>query len=276
MGKRALAISLLLLVVLAMILASCATSSKVTVQPLSNVPQGVDGPHVRDIGANSVRIVFTSGVPVVCNVAYGKDDSYGNLAVMPMAGVVTQHELNLTGLEPETTYHFKTTVTDLSGNLYQSDDRTFTTAKGEVTAKPAGRNVAAASERARVVGVSSNWGGGDLDSSFGGNRAIDGNRGTEWSSNGDGNSAWIEIELSQSFDLTALGFWTRTMGSSAQVSSFSVVTDSGQRLGPFDVPDASAIHYFDVKVKARRLRFEVETSSGGNTGSVEIEAYAVQ
>ncbi|MBI4330976.1 MAG: discoidin domain-containing protein [Chloroflexi bacterium] len=276
MGKRTLSILSILLILLAITLSSCATSNKDTIQSLSNLSQGVDGPHVRDIGATSVSIVFTSGVPVVCNVAYGTDDSYGKLAVMPMAGAVTQHELHLAGLEPDTTYHFKATVTDLAGNVYQSDDKTFTTTKGDMTAKPAGRNVAAASEGARIVGVSSNWGGGNLDSSFGGNKAIDGNSSTEWSSNGEGDGAWIEIELSQSFDLAAIGFRTRTMGSSAQISSFSVVVDGSQRLGPFAVPDASTTHYFPVDVRARRLRFEVESSSGGNTGAVEIEAYSAQ
>ena len=109
-----------------------------------------------------------------------------------------------------------------------------------------------------------------------GNEAIDGNASSEWSSNGDGKEAWIETELSQSFDLTALGFWTRTMGNSAQIFRFSVVVDGGQRLGPFDVPDAATIYSFDVQVRAKRLRFEVESSSGGNTGDVEIEAYMLQ
>lgn len=274
--KRLFVSTALVGLLMSVLASSCASVQEVAVKTLNEIPKGVDGPHVRDIGSNSVRIVFTSGVPVVCNVAFGKDESYGNLAVMPMAGATTQHELNLTGLEPETTYHFKATVTDLAGNVYRSDDLTFITAAGDEQAKPAGVNVAAASEGARIVAVSSNWGGGDLDSAFGGNKAIDGNVSTDWSSNGDGDGAWIEIELSQSFNLTALGFRTRTMGSSAQISSFSVVVDGGQRLGPFDVPDAATVHYFEIKVRAKQLRFEVESSSGGNTGAIEIEAYAAQ
>ncbi|MBI2857339.1 MAG: fibronectin type III domain-containing protein, partial [Chloroflexi bacterium] len=135
-------------------ISSCATGNKVTIQPLSSVPKGIDGPHVKDIGPHSARIVFTSGVHVVCNVAYGADDRYGKLAVMAMAGPTTDHELQLLGLEPNTTYHFRATVTDLAGNVYRSDDNTFTTTMGDLTAKPAGRNVAAASEGARIVGVS--------------------------------------------------------------------------------------------------------------------------
>jgi len=44
------------------------------------------------------------------------------------------------------------------------------------------------------------------------------------------------------------------------------------RLGPFTVPNAAGIHYFPVDIRAKRLRFNVVKSTGGNTGAVEIEA----
>ncbi|MBI2850543.1 MAG: discoidin domain-containing protein [Chloroflexi bacterium] len=262
------------LVVVSLLLSACTTDNKASVQPLKNIPGGVDGPHVQEASANSATIVFTSGVPVVCNVAYGNDKNYGKLAVIPMAGAVTQHELLLTGLEPNATYHYRAKVTDHAGNIYQSDDLTFRTSETVEKAKPTGRNVAAAVSGARISGVSSNWGGGDLASSFGGNKAIDGGSHTAWSSNGDGNDAWIEIELSQRYEINAIGFWTRTMGNSAQISSFKVITDGGQTFGPFELPDALTMYYFDIQAKAQRLRFEVEQSSGGNTGTVEIEVYS--
>ncbi|MBI4295589.1 MAG: hypothetical protein HY667_00580, partial [Chloroflexi bacterium] len=49
----------------------------------------------------------------------------------------------------------------------------------------------------------------------------------------------------------------------------------GQALGPFDLPDASTIYYFQVPVRAKSLKFEVERSSGGNTGAIEIEVYSL-
>ena len=64
------------------------------------------------------------------------------------------------------------------------------------------------------------------------------------------------------------------MGSSAQVSSFKVITDDSIQLGPFELQDAATMYYFDVNVKAQRLRLKVVGNSGGNTGAVEIEAYA--
>ena len=71
----------------------------------------------------------------------------------------------------------------------------------------------------------------------------------------------------------ALGFWTRTMGTSAQVRRFQVVSDQGVVKGPFELSDAASVGYFETELTAKRLRFEVIESSGGNTGAVEIEVY---
>ncbi len=143
---------------------------------------------------------------------------------------------------------------------------------GAAARRPGGRNVASIKSGARVIGVSSNHGGESNSSQYGANNALDGDGTTEWSSNSDGNKAWIEIDLAKPFDITAIGLWTRTMGSSAQIVQFEVVADGRTRLGPFTLPDAAGTHYFPVKVTARRLRFNVLKSSGGNTGAVEIEA----
>jgi hypothetical protein len=264
-----------LLILLFLVTLSCSTVEQKEIQSLEDIPGGIEGPQPQDIGPHSARIIFKANIPVVCNVAFGTDTSYGRLAVMAMTGPLTDHDVQLLGLEPSSTYHFKVTVTDVASNIYQSEDLTFTTIKDDGEAQPEGRNVAAAPENAEIIGVSSNWGGGGLDSSFGGNSAIDGNPTTEWSSNNDGDEAWIEIEFDQRYDLNVIGFWTRTMGNSGQISSFNVITGDGQELGIFDLPDASTIYYFEVQVQAKKLRFEVINSSGGNTGAVEIEAYSI-
>jgi hypothetical protein len=273
-SRRYICLLLLPLLVLAMVAVSCGTGEQLGIRPLDDLPGGFDGPHVRNVGPHSASIVFTSQVPIVCNVAYGTDTSYGRLSLMAMTGPLTDHDVQLLGLEPSTTYHFRVTVTDQKANVYGSDDSTFTTSEGDGNDQPSGRNVAAPAAGAKVVGVSSNWADGNLDSSFGGNKAIDGDPSTAWSSDGDGDGAWIEIELDQKYDLDAIGFWTRTMGTTAQISRFTVSTEAGSQLGPFDLPDAATIYYFNVQVQAKRLRFEVDASSGGNTGAVEIEVYA--
>lgn len=136
-----------------------------------------------------------------------------------------------------------------------------------------GENVASAQAGAAISGVSSNFGRGGMDTAYGANQALDGNPATEWSSHGDGDNAWIEIDLAQETHVTSLGFWTRTMGASAQIFSFRVITDQGEVYGPFSLDDASAIHYFDTDFTAKKLRFEAVESSGGNTGAVEIEVF---
>jgi hypothetical protein len=233
---------------------------------------------VTDDTGISVVIRFTSGVPTMCNVAYGTDTTYGRLATMPMmGGAVREHAVTLTGLTPNTTYHYRITLTDEQARVYQSQDFTFTTgaapSEGEV-GQPEGENLASMAAGARVVGVSSNWGGGANDSAFGADNAIDGQPHTEWSSNGDGDDAWIEIELAKTYNVHTIGFWTRTMSDgTAQIFRFTVTTDRGETFGPFDLPDATRIHTFPVQFTARKLRFDAVETNSGNTGAVEIEVY---
>ena len=74
-------------------------------------------------------------------------------------------------------------------------------------------------------------------------------------------------------NVTSVGFWTRTMGETAQVNSFQVTTDLGETYGPFAVDSATVIYRFDTQFTAKRLRFELLDTSGGNTGALEIEVY---
>ena len=136
-----------------------------------------------------------------------------------------------------------------------------------------GPNLALMENGASVAGVSSNFGGGANDSAFGAANALDGDPATEWSSAADGDEAWIDVELPFLTNVTSVGFWTRTMGDSAQVNSFQVTTDQGETYGPFTVDDATTIYRFDTSFTAKRLRFELLDTSGGNTGALEIEVY---
>jgi hypothetical protein len=217
----------------------------------------------------------------MCNVAYGTDTTYGRLATMPMMdGAVRDHAVTLTGLTPNTTYHFRLSLTDEQARLYQSSDLVFTTAAAIETEsavpsdQPEGENLASLAAGARVTGVSSNFGGGANDSAFGAENALDGQPNTEWSSNGDGDDAWIEVELAQAYDVHTVGFWTRTMrNDTAQIFRFTVTTDGGQTFGPFDLPDAAQIYYFPVQFTARTLRFDAVDTNTGNTGAVDILVY---
>ena len=195
-----------------------------------------------------------------------------------MAGGAHQnHHPSLTGLKPDTLYHIRLQGVGPDGTLYASNDYTFKTpAAGAINQppKPQGKNIALASAGTRVKGVSSNFGGGDLNSAYGANKAIDGDLNTEWSSNGDGDNAWIEFDLGKEQKINAIGFRTRTMGTNAQISRFEIKTDKGEMLGPFELPDAKSVYYFPIAITARTLRFQILKSSGGNTGAAEIEVYS--
>jgi hypothetical protein len=264
----------LLIIPIVLVGVAVVTTRANAVQPLERLPGGISsGPSIEEVTGTSAVLALKTGAPAFCQVNYGASVQYGQMQRMSMSGPMTDHRILLPGLQPDTLYHFRLTAVDGAAHIYQSADLTFKTPQG-TSGKPPGKNVASLSAGAKVVGVSSNYGGEGNESTYGANHAIDGDPSTEWSSNGDGDKAWIEVELAQNYHLNAIGFWTRTMGSSAQIEQFEVVVDGQTRLGPFTLPNASGVHYFQVDVTAKRLRFNVLKSSGGNTGAVEIEAIA--
>ena len=260
------------IVAVAAVAAGVLSTRASPIQPLDRLPGGVvSGPSIEAITATSAVIALKTSAPAFCQVNYGPTPQYGQMRRMTMSGPMTDHRILLPGLQPDTVYHIRFTAVDVQARVYQSGDLTFKTLPA-ASSRPKGQNVASLSAGARVVGVSSNYGGEGITSTYGANNAIDGEPATEWSSNGDGDKAWIEIELAREQRISAIGFWTRTMGSSAQIQQFEVVADGRTRLGPFTLRDPGGVHYFPVDVTARRLRFNVLKSSGGNTGAVEIEA----
>ncbi len=62
----------------------------------------------------------------------------------------------------------------------------------------------------------------------------------------------------------------------AQIFKFTLTTDKGEVLGPFELPDASKPYRFAIDVTAKSLRLDVVASNGGNVGLVEFAAYAAQ
>jgi len=232
---------------------------------------GDSGFELLDITDASARLHVVSTLPVACSVVYGSTREFGQIAVDADmgAGAHQDHNAVLTGLEPDTRYYYRVQGTDAAGNLYVSEVMTFRTLPEIETA-----NLLSPENGAQIVGVSSNFGGQPDDGRWGALNALDGNPGTAWSSSGDGDDAWIEVELAQRSRITRVEFWTRFMADgTAQITSFTITTDSGDEYGPFTLPDAEQSYTFDVEIEAKTLRFDVETSSGGNTGAVEIAVY---
>ena len=255
-------------VALALLAAACTGSSE-------ELPAGVL--PIEDILASDIVIEpepsgtlatvhVGTRIPVACAVVYGIGDEFGAIATDDdmAGGAHTDHAPVLTGLEPDTEYRYVLQGSDAAGNLYRSDVRSFRTPAAIEEAAP-GTNVALG---ATIVDVSSEFSG----AAFAGRNAIDGNLGTEWSSAGDGDGAWIVLDLGQETDVVGVRLRTRQMSDgSAIVQSYTVTVDGVERFGPFPVAEAATAA---VRARGRRLRFDAEATTGGNTGAIEIEVYA--
>jgi hypothetical protein len=212
-------------------------------------------------------------IPVACTLVYGTTPAFGKLTLdQDMAGGThTTHNPLLIDLEPETTYYYRVQGVDDAGTIYVSETMTFTTPPQDDTPV---ENLLSPERGAQIVGVSSNWNGQANDGSFGVLNALDGSPNTAWSSDGDGDEAWVEIQLAQRSLIHQVAFWTRSMSDgTAQIFEFTVTTESGETYGPFTLPDPDQPYVFDVAFEAETLRFDVTDSSGGNVGAVEIAVY---
>ena len=99
--------------------------------------------------------------------------------------------------------------------------------------------------------------------------AIDGDPSTEWSTQGDGDNAYIVLDLGRHVEVVAVGFHTRTMSDGTAVTAtFTVTVDNDETYGPYPVGLS------EVTFTGRILRFDVVESTGGYTGATEIEIFA--
>ena len=234
----------------------------------------VDGPpRITDITAQDAVLRVQSSVALACSVVYGETGAFGMIATdIDMAGGAhSDHHPVLAGLKPDTEYSYRVQGTAADGRLFMSATRTFRTPARKAAEAV---NLGSLAAGARVAGVSSNYGGAGNDSSFGAHMALDGSNRTAWSSFGDGDDAFIDIAFAGPARIDAVEVWTRTMANgTAQIFSFTLTTDSGEVLGPFDLPDASRAYRFEVDITSRSLRLDVVSSNGGNTGLVEFAAF---
>lgn len=223
--------------------------------------------------SGTATVPIETSIPVACTLVYGTTPEFGQLTLdQDMAGGThAEHSPLLTGLEPETEYYFRVQGVDDAGIIYISEVMTFTTPPADTSLT---ENLLSPDRGAEVLGVSSNWQGQDNDGIWGIMSALDGDPNTAWSSHGDGNNAWVEIQLEQRSRIDRVEFWSRFMSDgTAQIFEFTVTTDSGDVYGPFTLPGHEQAYEYEVEFEAETLRFDVVDSSGGNVGAVEIAVY---
>ena len=274
-GFRSTALALLTLT--ALLLLACGDDDEgrtsAEVFPFSEVQDGEivfeNDPTTPDRGIFRV----TTTEPMICAIVWGETESLGNFnnsLAMNGTGIV-DHNVFLPGARAGETYYYRVQGSTADGRLFQSELATFTLPAAEASSTPAsteelGENLAIG---ATVVDLSS-----EFSASWGGANALDGDVASEWSSAGDGDEAYITIDLGSVRELGAVEFVTRAMADgSAITSSFYLVVDGGERLGPFEAGTPASPAPQAIEVSGRELRFEVDESTGGNTGAVEIRAY---
>ena len=215
-------------------------------------------------GDGTATVLATTTIDVVCAVAYGPTENLGSISTDDdmAGGAHSDHHPLMVGLEENTDYFYQLNGIGPGGELYTTDLRSFTNGANVATAP--GPNIAASGT---VAEVSS-----EFSAAFAGPMAIDGDPSTEWSSAGDGDDAYIVVDLGAEMAIGGVGFRTREMSDGTSITtSFTVTIDGGDILGPFPAGVGLAVAEFDAV--GRSVRVDVVMSTGGNTGAVEIEIY---
>jgi hypothetical protein len=271
---RSLAL-IVLLIALTLIAAACtSTGSDESVQPFEDVQAGgmtfENDPTFP--GRGIFRVETTE--PMICAIVWGETEALGrfnNSLDMNGTGII-DHNVFLPNAQPGVKYFYRVQGSTADGTQYRSELMTFLLPEtvggdGAETTPVHGENLALA---ATVVEVSSEFSG-----SWAGANANDDDLNTEWSTAGDGDDAFITIDLGAPRDVAGVEFLTRTMtDGSATTATFHVVVDDGERLGPFEAGNPANPHISAADFTGQVLRFEVDSTTGGNTGAIEIRVFA--
>jgi hypothetical protein len=224
-----------------------------------------------DPGRGIFRVTTTE--PMICAIVWGETEELGNFNnSLEMNGTgIVDHDVFLPGAVPGETYFFRVQGSTADGTLYASPMATFTipggdgddTARADVDRGP---NLAL---DATVIDVSS-----EFNDSFAATNAIDDSGTSEWSSAGDGDDAFITIDLGSSQEITGVEYITRSMlDGTAIAETFTVTVDDGEPLGPFPAGTPADPGFAALDTSGQVLRFDVEASTGGNVGAVEVRVF---
>jgi len=219
----------------------------------------------------------TTSEPMICAIVWGPTEALGrfnNSLAMNGTGI-TQHDVFLPGAEPGVTYRFVVQGTTADGQLYRSDLGEFTIADtGSATQPradtggepPEGVNLAI---DATIIDASS-----EFSAAWAAGNAIDDDTATEWSTAGDGDDGYITLDLGERRDIAAVELVTRSMADGSGITHTYTATVDDTTLGPFAAATPATRRVQRIDVPGRTVRFDIESSTGGNTGAVEIRVYA--
>lgn len=89
-------------------------------------PPGISEVTASGIIESSATITWTTDEAATSQVEYGENSDYGSTTSLDES-LVTSHSVSLSGLEPNTTYHYRVKSKDSFGNEAVSDDDSFAT-----------------------------------------------------------------------------------------------------------------------------------------------------
>lgn len=247
------------------------SGQEIQVMPLSLVTESEV--QILEVTDTTARVNFIGTIPLACYLVYGTDESFGfvtNDPNMAQAAII-DHNPVLLDLEPDTEYVFRMQGIGEDGVIYVSELYTFRTLPAS---DESSENLLSPENGAAVIEVSSNFGNQPNDGRWGILNAFDGNPATEWSSNGDGDDAYFIVELGGKYQIHTIEYWTRAMNDGTAITeSFTITIDSGETFGLFELEGYSDLSAFEVDFETTTLRFDVENSTSGNTGVIDIAAY---
>jgi hypothetical protein len=262
----------------ALVAAACSSSSSESeVIDFSEIQSSDFEFTVDTNGVASMNV--TTDIDAVCSIAWGETDALGTIGTdLDMGGTAhDDHEVLLVGAVPGETYQFRVQGSDADGNLFQSELASFTLPEIPASDESMGADEDMdvhgdnRAEGSTVVAVSSVF-----SDAWSGENAVDGDMTTEWATAGSGDDAFIEIDLGSSQDVIGVEFITRTMGDgTATTTEYTVTVDGGDVFGPFSAGDPSDNRFAEAVFTGQVLRYDVVTSTGGNTGAIEVRAFAV-
>lgn len=258
------------IILLASVLILLGHAVAIDVEPRPLEPLVPHPIEATDLTPTTATLHVTTDVDLACVVVFGTDERFGRLALdLDMGGAAHRdHAVQLRGLEPDTEYVFRMQGSAPDGSFYVSEVYRFRTLPAEADDR-GWFNVATVERGARVVEASSEFG-----AAFAAEHAIDGSATTAWSSRGDGDAAYLTIELTERVAFVGFAVWSRTMGTSAEIRRFEIETETGDVYGPYELASAEHSVTFEATGEARRFTLRVLESTGGNTGLLEFAVFA--
>ncbi len=221
---------------------------------------------VPDISGTSATLQVSTELDMACAVVFGTEEELGDGIATDAdmgGGAHTDHAAVMSGLEPDTEYHYRVQGSGADGHLYRSELMTFRTPPADAVETP-GENVAVGAE---VTAVSS-----EFSDDFAAGNAVDGDLATDWSSAGDGDDASVTVDLGRPVDVVGLALRSRSMtDGTSVVETFTVTVDDDQTYGPFEA--GTVLTVAEAAFTGQVLRIDAERTTGGNTGAAEIEVY---